>query len=549
MNKKIYLVLILTTFTVCNLFSQNNTSVYVPDLQTDVEGSTLKATENDLPDFSTVLSVNNKNDDVKIVLPNSVEGGEDNIIENEKREMEKTFAVDGLIGGSYPLGFIGDFCIYSIYGKDPFKIDFKHNSMTGYANNNLSSGFNDRNTSVLIEKEFNFDEASIKLGGSFDDEGKGLQNKSLTISDINQETGKVFAQINIDLPNGIFVHTGLNGELYDRFSSILNYTPTTILDTWISNNMMLSLSPNIYLGAKINNFVFGAKADYDFEYNINNAVSEIYSVNTGNRLNRGEFTFITEWNNDYVNLFGNVSIVVGDHIGQNSFIIPFTLGTDFNFPVYFSTRKMKFAVQGGVDSNHKLISELESEYGFSAISLIPYETTNAYVKGELFIPIINTMEIDFNVDYARTLYGNGVWCPTYEITSLKNGFFTYTKKEQHVFKTDLAFSLNYKMFMLELAWKANWLDCPITEEINTFNIKTGLNGDIWNVTASLEYSPAASDSTPIVGIETFVKINPKIQLNLSFEDMIKLFTGEERYFINYYAARGGCVNASVKFSL
>jgi hypothetical protein len=548
MNKKLIIFIMISTILYAG-FSESDTSVYVPDLKTDVEGSTLKASENDLPDFSTIITIDNKSNDIKIVMPSSSQSDKENLIENEKREMERTFAIEGLIGATYPLGFDGNFCIYTIYGQNPFKIDFKHTSMNGYANNNLSSGYNDRLTSALIEKEFNLNEAQIKIGASFYDQGNGLQNKSVNISDINKEIGNVFGNINLEFPNGFFLYTGVDGEVYDRFSTIMNYTSSVIVQNpWISNNVMISLSPNVYVGRKIDQFVFGVKADYDFEYNINNSISEIYELNTGNRLNRGEFTLISEWKNDFSKLFANVSLVIGDHIGQNSFIIPFTIGVNFDFPVYFSTKKMDFKVEGGVKSVHNLVSDLEKKYDFSAISIIPYETSNIYLKGNLFVPIINTMELKLDVDYEKTLYGNGEWYPDYDISNMKNGLYTYTMKEQHILKTDLRFSILYKLFLFNVDWKANWLDCPILEEYNTFLLETGLKSDNWGLTGSIEYSPAAYDSMPNIGVASFIKVNSKIQLNVSLDDLVKLFKGEKRSFQKYYAARGGSVNVSAKIN-
>ena len=58
-----------------------------------------------------------------------------------------------------------------------------------------------------------------------------------------------------------------------------------------------------------------------------------------------------EWKNDIIRLYGNAAAVVGKNIMDDSVIVPFTVGVESSFPVYFANRRVSLCLEGGIDSD------------------------------------------------------------------------------------------------------------------------------------------------------------------------------------------------------
>jgi len=78
---------------------------------------------------------------------------------------------------------------------------------------------------------------------------------------------------------------------------------------------------------------------------------------------------------------------VGDHIGDNDVIVPFNAGIDFGFNSSISSRKILMNIEGGIDSYHPLVRELEKQYWFTAVPCLCEETSDWFGNVGLNLPI------------------------------------------------------------------------------------------------------------------------------------------------------------------
>ena len=164
---------------------------------------------------------------------------------------------------------------------------------------------------------------------------------------------------------------------------------------WIEYNPVFYIQPNIFAKWKNNSFEVNFNATYEAErlFRTENSVKQ---------NNRGEFDLDFAWKNDYITTKMNLGIVVGNLIGENAILVPFAAEVNANLPVYFSNRKLFFAMKGGLESNNDSIYELEKLYNFTAISKMPSETTDWFGNLNISIPIKNTFTANVALDFKKT---------------------------------------------------------------------------------------------------------------------------------------------------
>ena len=105
-----------------------------------------------------------------------------------------------------------------IYGENPFRISFTHQSSAGYCGHSLADGYSNNNTEIKVNQSISLKNLFITLDGAYQDIGNGLQSKAESVSSVNQDT--VFGKGNIlwTLPKGFFVNGSVDSEFYNRFA-------------------------------------------------------------------------------------------------------------------------------------------------------------------------------------------------------------------------------------------------------------------------------------------------------------------------------------------
>ncbi len=515
------------------LFADNG-KIDLPDLTTEVSSETTDVEDIPTPDFSDVVTVPETTGSLVPELPEvEVIEGKDVVVSSSEEDGKQIYA-EGQIGGGYPASFIGNFSVSKIFGANPFTISFDHESSAGYGGTELSEGYNNNNTSIVLDKIFNFNNITLELTGNYEDSGNGLQNKSESISAVNRDVIGGTLDFLWELPYGFSVGSLITSDFYYRFAEITyNSSDSFTCPDWIRKKASFVVSPSVFAKWENNSFKVGLDAGYSF----------------GDFTNRGEFTTDFSWTNDKVKLFTDVGIVIGDNLNDNTFVIPFTLGVESSLPVYFSDNTLDISLTGGMESYRSTIGDMERLFNFSAFEEIPSETSNWYSSFSLLVPLKSAFSAKIGIDYKTTAFNNGIWQPNYDSSTLVNGLYGFEMKNSESFATTIDITYRYKLFAITAEWNANWLDVPALENKQNFSITTSLQSKEgkWGTSLSAALSLDSEDYTPELDFEAYLQASSSAKFVISANDILKLVTGKTRVYAGDYISNSGNVTMLVKF--
>lgn len=541
--KKIYfgLCILFLTFGV-PAFTQEaeDSGIALPDLTTIVTGSDDIVSEEKIPDFSTLIDIENIESQLLLDMPDvSLEDSVSSVFIPAAQGDKAVFA-EGKIGGGFPGSFIGDFSVQQDRGENPFKIAFSHSASDGYSNNDPSNGYNDNQTLVSLNKTVNFTSSDLLFGGFYEALGNGLQSKVDNISASNQRNIDGFVQYNHRLTKGFSFGGSFTGDYYMRFAdtSFALETEPEDFAKWIKKYSLISLTPKAFFAWGNDSFNTGIYGSYSFN-------SDFVSDSI---VNRGEFMEKFSWQNNLLKVKTNVGVVFGNHLSY-PVMVPFSIGVESSFPIYFSDRKLSVSAEGGMTSENASVYELEKKFKFSGFSSMPGEVSDWYGKIDLSVPMKSSVTVNFDTEYKHTAFGNGFYEPAYNESGFNYGLYQFQQVMDQRLKTNLEFVYHYKLFSLSFGWLANWLYVPALENAQVFALTLALQNELssWGVNLSGLYSMDAADLTPKINLEAFLQLNNAARLVLSVEDGIKLFTLKERIYADKYIAQSGNATILVKF--
>ena len=521
------------------VFAQN---IELPEVTTVISGETEKADVDALPDFSDVLEkpgiASTGSGGIEPVLP-EVEASENTEIAAGKTvAADKSVYAEGLLGGGYPTLFKGDIAVFRNVGESPFRFALSHDSAVGYAGHPLTDGFSDRLTKIEIEKSYKKNNFSWSAGGNYQTAADGLQGNVLSdisdgnpVSIFNRDTYNAAGNISYEFSNGFYTGLDVGADFYNRYAD----KKCSIIPTIA----YMDIEPSAYLRWKGHGVDTGLTASYSY----GTEFSELLFANG----HRAEFMADLQWQNDFIRLFGNASAVVGNHLNDKPVIVPFTVGLDASFPVYFANRRVAISAEGGIKSYKPHIWQLEEKYKFSEINYNPSETSDWYGKFNLTLPLKSAFTGSATVEYYQTAYDNGVWEVDY--SDDVNGLYFISQKEHQLLITDFSLAYTYEIFSISGGWRSNWMDVPALESKQTVRMAVNLQDEKvrWGATAGLLMMINSEIETPVVNAEGFVRITPSVRAIFSVNDIIKLYKGETRTYAGKYAARGGSATALLKF--
>lgn len=541
--KKIKLCLIFSICAFSSLFAQTEPELKLPDLTTVIDSSSIITEELPLPEFDNVLVQVQDSTQIVPQLPEDVVLQNDDFVLEKEDELQKSVYVEGQVGGGYPTSFIGDFALSSLYGVNPFKVTFNHESINGYANHPFSAGFNDSNTNISLDKTLVHNKMIWNFGGNYENLQNGLQQQVENLNSVNQNFVNGFANLNWLLPKGFEIGSKVYSNFYHRFMDI---TKTSNADfscpKWIEYNPVFYIQPNIFAKWKNNSFEVNFNATYEAErlFRTENSVKQ---------NNRGEFDLDFAWKNEYLTTKMNLGIVVGNLIGKNAILVPFAAEVNANLPVYFSNRKLFFAIKGGLESNNNSIYELEKLYNFTAISKMPSETTDWFGNLNISIPIKNTFTANVALDFKKTAFGNSSYVPMFDSELPNWGLFDFTTFDRTIFASNLNIIYHYKLFTFSGSWKANWLDVMPLEnkQLLMFNVSFQNKTSRYGFDSSCALFLDGNDRTPFVDFSVFVQTTNSVRVTLATKDLLKLISAESRTYVAPYISQGGNVTLLIKF--
>ena len=517
-----------------SLFAQN---IELPDLTTVISGETVKAGADALPDFKDVMIVPEGSGTVVPVLPDVDTPSDADINTLKNEQTEKTIFAEGVIGGGYPSLFTGDFSVFRVSDTSPFKISFSHNSAVGYGNHSLGDGFSDRTTNLFIEKAFQKDKFGMKLDFGYEALSNGLQRHIQELTSINQDNYAGAGSLTWDV-NDKF-STGVNAGLsfYNRYADVASGS--------FASASVLDINPELFAIWKINAFNIGFTGTYSMEADVAEEISK-------DILHRGEFNLNVQWENEIIKAYGKAGIVLGTNLNGNTVVVPFTVGVDSSFPVYFSNRRFGIAAEGGIDSSMNKISDLEKKYKFSGLLTMPSETSDWYGKVNFSIPLKESFTGTVNFEYRQTAFNNGHWQPFYDLNSSRTGIkgiYGYGFSEMQQFISDLSITYHYKVFSITGGWRSNWIDVPVLEAAHQLVLDVNFQSEDskWGADLKGIWNLNGDATVPVINVEGFARLTTSVRAVLSIEDALKLFGGAERVYAGEYICRGGTVTALLKF--
>lgn len=522
------------------LFSQtadSDSQIELPDLTTVVSGRQDSDDFAPPPAFDDVLEIPYNSGDLVPVLPAVSSGDESNVVAAGGQTTQKDIYAQGEIGGGYPASFTGDFEIARLYGADPFKISFNHNSAAGFAGHNLADDYKEGQTSISLEKDFIRKNLRWGFSGLYEDRGNGLQSKVENISAYNQDSIGLAANLLWNLPKDFYLGFNINSQFYYRFSELTKASSTeNQIPQWIKSTSRVTAEPDFVIGWNYNGFEISFDAAYSLE-----AWKQV--------SNRGQLDLNFSWKNEKIKLFADAGLVFGNTIGNNTVIPPFVVGLETSLPVYFSDRKLNFSLNGGLSSNRQTTNELEKLFKFSGMEDMTCETSDWFGNINLLVPLKTSFTGNVAAGYRHTAFGNGAWVPDFSDSKLVCGLYGFTVKNCNELFTDFSFTWKYKIFAATAKYHANWLDIPVLENKHTISVCFALQSQkgLWGVNLDTQYLLDARDNKPVIGLEGFVQAASSVRIALSVNDMLKLLGAEERHYAGQYAANSGKAMLLVKF--
>lgn len=537
--------------------------ISLPDVSTVISGGAPKVGKSAVPDYSKVLPESNRNETLLPVLPESSDVAAENPrnLATEPAAKKNIYA-QGVAGAGYP-GFItGNFSLYRQSGKNPFKVNFSHESANGYSGRSLTSGYFDRNTLIYADKTFSSEKMDLFLAGSFENKANGLQDKYEYVSDVSQDKFYALLDWDIKFTKNALLSLSMNGDWYKRYSTtrgsayyfdkngklVIPESAVNVKDAYC-NIGVIDWNPSLRFDfTNSKNFNFAIFAEYQSEYDTKNSFKE------NRTINRGNFGIDLGWKNDFVRLYSTASAVIGDEIGDNAVIVPFTVGSDWTLRTALSSKNLIIRAKGGIESELTKVEKLEREYKFTALEIMPDETSNWYADLDMSIPIREVFSLNLKGQFKDTAYGNDSWQALYEFEDEDllplYGQYTYYEDDTLQFNTDISFALRFKLLSFTAGWKAYWLDTPCleTEQELKCVISAQNSNARFGFTGTLSQGLASSDDKcPRVDFSAFLRLTNAVRLAVSSNDVVKLISGTERTYAGKYIERSGSIAALVKF--
>lgn len=540
----IYFVLSVTSFCFSQEVNVAEEAITLPDVSTVISDGAIKAGKSAVPDYSEVLPKTEIDAELLPQLPDS----ENIAVEEEKVEMlkatsEKDVYAEGIAGCGLPGFFIGNFSVYRQSGNNPFKISFMHEGASGYARNALTAGYFDRNTEISAEKTFTTNTMKFYMAGSYKTLADGMQNKVENISDVTKEIMSASFLYDWKLPKGFGINSKIEGDWYKRFACVVGEPVTPILD-YGKDISTLEFVPQLGFSWEYKGFYTNLGGKYSLFNNLNNSFVE------RDIINRGDFSLALGWKHDFINVYGNANVVVGNEIGNESALFPFTVGADFSFVTGLSSRNMNISLSGGLDSYSLSAKDLELAYKFTALSFMPSETTDWFGKLVLGIPVKEMFTINFDGVFKMTAFDNGTWQPNYNSETTLYGQYAFEQKDMIQVNTTTSVSFRVGIATISALWKACWGDVAALNYQNYIGAVVSVQDENsrFGIDASFGMpTDSNADIIPIIDMSAFFRLTQAVRLAVSVEDIVKLISGDSRTYAGDYIDRSGSAAILVKF--
>lgn len=529
--KKISTILIVSLIPFY-FYSQN---IELPDVTTVIKDEKIKVEADSIKTSDNAIVIEKGSGDIVPELPE--EENEEFVEEKnpvKKQPPEKVFAFrgNGVVGGGYPASFKGNISIFNNDRKNPFALNFLHDSVNGYSGKALTDGFYDRTTRLNLRKTVQKEKFSFSVNGSYQSVTNGLQNHVSGISSISQDCYGLNGNFTYHIKDGFSAGVNASSKFNNRYADVTQ--------GHFDEVNLLNIKPELFLRWHNKNFSAGFSCDYDFC----NDFSGLFEKN----INRVRFMLNGSWKNDFVMAYANAQAVVGNCINDNPIVVPFSVGANFRIPVSFAEKKLAIGVEGGIASVLQLPYELENRYRFTIIRNFAEEQTDWYGKMNVSIPVGKSFTGNISCEYRQTAFGNKTIMPDYSIP-VTNGCYGYKYCENQQFNTNISVFYRYNSIILGGSWQSCWLDVPSLKNENTVgaNIIYANKDSRFGGELSGKIALNKEIDVPEINAKVRAKLTDGMTASLEVNDAIKLIKTESRIYAGNYLGRGGNINLNLLF--
>ena len=540
--KKVNIIFLITIVVQFSVFAQN---IELPDVTTVIQGENIQVDSSALPDFNDLFEAPKGSGSIVPQLPDINTSVAPVNSSEKKNGEEKSVFSEILVGGGYPFLFYGNCTVSNTKKNSPFKLAFSYDAANGYEGKPLTENYSDSKINLFVEKKFFKNNLSLDFSTSYDFKSNGLQNKVLDISEINNFIIAGNGNVDYKFSNGISIGTNISLDFYNRYASMTDKNQAVDpLENWVKKSALLTFIPTVYGKWSGKGFDVLLEGEYLLDGKLFNDIE-------GGSTNRGSFIADVKWHNDIFNLFGNVGVVFGSQLNNNSVLVPFSAGFNIMVPVYFSDRRVCIAGEGGLSSIYNTVASLEKKYDFAGFSSMPAETAEWYGKLKLDIPLKTVFTGNLSAEYRHTAFNNSIWEPDYSENNFTDGLYKFTGKNRKYFATDLSLTFHHKFFTINGGWHANWLDVPVMESMQMFNVNMSFQAEDskWGAGISGSYNIDSNWQLPVISLDGFYQVSSTARISASFDNIISLFNSNTGNNPGKYINRGFTGSLFIKFVL
>lgn len=515
----------------------------------------------------------------------------------QSRAMKKTVWADGVISLTFPLLVTGDFSIYRQTGKDPFRLDFGHETATGYNNKPLSGGYFDHTTHIDGEKTFSRGIHTVFIDAFYNSIDTGLQGKSSCISDIAKIGlgGRALWTVDFLQPkDGRLSMCALDTSAaigwYGRYSCITK-EPDEMdsdgpLDAFEKKLSIFDLSPRVAVRWGVGKFSSSTGAAFYYARDTDNIFNK-RNMGRADFFLTARYDFITKraddtradgasedpsfdktnkkpltdtFDTNVFSLFGKVSCLLSNCLDDKALLIPFDAGLDMKLITGLSTKRSTLLFKGGLKSFSNTLGGTERGLLCVALDSFQSETADWYCALDFSLPIKEAWTFNLGAQFLTTALDLGYIKPLYGdshlITAFHYGQYRVKKENMTQLNTNVMVSFTHQLVTCYLDWQSFWLDVPVKETTNKLSFNIALQDKNAFITFSSNIAfffgegnnGEDADYCPEWDFELAFRTTNNLSLCLFSRDFIKLVIDNTRsYCDSVFIKRGGVAGIAAKF--
>lgn len=558
-------------------------TLYLPDLVTIIGGEDWQVSQEALPDYQLQLPVPPSVSVPPSVAEASLQAVEGDpvselppsVVELATVKEAKQFFVEGFIEPAWPLSLDTEFSVFTV---DPqaFFLDFGYKTVGGYGLEQAEDGFFHNKSFLQLGKNFVVGGGRLQLQGNYQALDNGLQGQSLLFDDINRRGAGASLQLELPVGKGFSLAGGLPVDWYNRYAGFSNTVGRAEENGAVAASL-LGFSPWLSFAWESRNWnTKNTRAlPTNHEFSVQLLMDWGYWASLDPQINstqnRGSLSLSGSWLwNSQLEIFSSLGLVYlpsGSGEQNTKLLVPFALGLNWNekeasaesFP------GMSFSVEGGLDSHHRNFYQLEARspyVNFSPRALISNgEVSDWFFKAGSSLPLklqetpllglFQELFLQLAVEYRQSAFGNTVLVGDYA-TGIDSwtGLFPSKLEDRKALFSQMAVTAVVSNFLFKAGWNSQWLYHPVYEPSQRLVLSCGYDSPRhpWGGELKADFGFRLPDSLPILGAQVYFQPAENLRLAVKVKDMLKLFSGSQRVFVEPYMKEAGSVALSLQFN-